>query len=236
MSVKKRLRIDGKSVMQPVIRDPHYSGAGSDHGLQSRRGKATRRFRSWYRKPPGLTLKRSVGLPSNQRHQFDCRGPWPCVRFRMVPDQASQPCHRVVIDDRSRLPGRFFGRFATSATSELYARSVNCLTLSPARAPTRLRPSTPNFSGAKLMSKPTTLYDKIWNDHLVTRPMMAPACSTSDRHLVHEVDLAAGFEACAPRPQGAMRRRRRSPSSTTTSRPTDRSKRTPILKASSRCG
>jgi hypothetical protein len=24
-----------------------------------------------------------------------------------------------VIDDRSRLPGRFFGRFATSATSEL---------------------------------------------------------------------------------------------------------------------
>jgi hypothetical protein len=38
----------------------------------------------------------------------------------MVPDQASQPCQRVVvIDDRSRLPGRFFGRFATSATSEL---------------------------------------------------------------------------------------------------------------------
>jgi len=26
---------------------------------------------------------------------------------------------RVVIDDRCRLPGRFFGRFATSATSEL---------------------------------------------------------------------------------------------------------------------
>jgi hypothetical protein len=26
---------------------------------------------------------------------------------------------RVVIDDRSRLPGRFFGRFATSAISEL---------------------------------------------------------------------------------------------------------------------
>jgi hypothetical protein len=26
---------------------------------------------------------------------------------------------RIVIDDRSRLPGRFFGRFATSATSEL---------------------------------------------------------------------------------------------------------------------
>jgi hypothetical protein len=29
------------------------------------------------------------------------------------------PIKRIVIDDRSRLPGRFFGRFATSATSEL---------------------------------------------------------------------------------------------------------------------
>jgi hypothetical protein len=37
----------------------------------------------------------------------------------MVPDQTSMPCQRIVIDDRSRLPGRFFGRFATSATSEL---------------------------------------------------------------------------------------------------------------------
>ena len=40
----------------------------------------------------------------------------------MVPDQtstASGIVSRIVIDDRSRLPGRFFGRFATSATSEL---------------------------------------------------------------------------------------------------------------------
>jgi len=40
----------------------------------------------------------------------------------MVPDQASFAVRRIdpfVIDDRSRLPGRFFGRFATSATSEL---------------------------------------------------------------------------------------------------------------------
>jgi hypothetical protein len=38
----------------------------------------------------------------------------------MVPDQISiEPLKRIVIDDRSRLPGRFFGRFATSATSEL---------------------------------------------------------------------------------------------------------------------
>jgi hypothetical protein len=40
----------------------------------------------------------------------------------MVADQTSTACLRgapIVIDDRSRLPGRFFGRFATSATSEL---------------------------------------------------------------------------------------------------------------------
>jgi hypothetical protein len=37
----------------------------------------------------------------------------------MVLDSTSEVCQRVVIDDRSRLPGRFFGRFATSATSDL---------------------------------------------------------------------------------------------------------------------
>jgi len=39
----------------------------------------------------------------------------------MVPEQtiASRLHAPIVIDDRSRLPGRFFGRFATSATSEL---------------------------------------------------------------------------------------------------------------------
>jgi hypothetical protein len=38
----------------------------------------------------------------------------------MFPDPTNfAPVQRIVIDDRSRLPGRFFGRFATSATSEL---------------------------------------------------------------------------------------------------------------------
>jgi hypothetical protein len=44
------------------------------------------------------------------------------VENGMVPDQTSVACQivsRIVIDDRCRLPGRFFGRFATSATSEL---------------------------------------------------------------------------------------------------------------------
>jgi hypothetical protein len=40
----------------------------------------------------------------------------------MVPDQTSAAslfAERIVIDDRSRLPGRFFGRFTTAATSGL---------------------------------------------------------------------------------------------------------------------
>jgi len=36
----------------------------------------------------------------------------------MVLKSTTMVRRRVVIDDRSRLPGRFFGRFATSATSE----------------------------------------------------------------------------------------------------------------------
>jgi hypothetical protein len=44
------------------------------------------------------------------------------LEAKMVPDQTSTAAgivSRIVIDDRSRLPGRFFGRFTTSATSEL---------------------------------------------------------------------------------------------------------------------
>jgi hypothetical protein len=42
------------------------------------------------------------------------------VKDTMVTDQISSDIGRftarIVLDDRSRLPGRFFGRFATSAT------------------------------------------------------------------------------------------------------------------------
>jgi len=43
------------------------------------------------------------------------------VENEMVADQTitCQLVSRIVIDDHSRLPGRFFGRFATAATSEL---------------------------------------------------------------------------------------------------------------------
>jgi hypothetical protein len=46
----------------------------------------------------------------------------PVLENRMVPDQTSTACQLaapIVIDDRRRLPGRFFGRFMTSATSGL---------------------------------------------------------------------------------------------------------------------
>jgi hypothetical protein len=45
----------------------------------------------------------------------------PVLENKMVPDQtiACGLVSRIVIDDRCRLPGRFFGRFTTSATSEL---------------------------------------------------------------------------------------------------------------------
>jgi hypothetical protein len=42
-----------------------------------------------------------------------------CYIDGMALNQTNILCRRVVIDDRCRLPGRFFGRFATSATSEL---------------------------------------------------------------------------------------------------------------------
>jgi hypothetical protein len=42
------------------------------------------------------------------------------VKDTMVTDQVSSDIGRftarIVLDDRNRLPGRFFGRFATSAT------------------------------------------------------------------------------------------------------------------------
>jgi hypothetical protein len=54
---------------------------------------------------------------------IDCRDGQPCARkIEMVPDQTSIACRfaaPIVIDDRRRLPGRFFGRFTTSATSGL---------------------------------------------------------------------------------------------------------------------
>src|SRR5205085_2808355 len=44
------------------------------------------------------------------------------------------------------------------------------------------------------MSKPTTLYDKIWNDHLVHEADDGTCLLYIDRHLVHEVTSQQAFE------------------------------------------
>ncbi|SHN73999.1 3-isopropylmalate dehydratase large subunit [Bradyrhizobium erythrophlei] len=44
------------------------------------------------------------------------------------------------------------------------------------------------------MSKPTTLYDKIWNDHLVHEAEDGTSLIYIDRHLVHEVTSPQAFE------------------------------------------
>src|ERR1700754_4740936 len=44
------------------------------------------------------------------------------------------------------------------------------------------------------MSKPTTLYDKIWNDHLVHEADDGTSLIYIDRHLVHEVTSPQAFE------------------------------------------
>src|SRR5215472_13066089 len=44
------------------------------------------------------------------------------------------------------------------------------------------------------MSKPTTLYDKIWNDHLVHEASDGTCLIYIDRHLVHEVTSPQAFE------------------------------------------
>ena len=54
------------------------------------------------------------------------------------------------------------------------------------------------------MTKPRTLYDKIWDEHLVHRRRTAPACIYIDRHLVHEVTSPQAFEGLRMAgPQGA---------------------------------
>jgi hypothetical protein len=90
--------------------------------------------------------------------------------------------------------------------------------------------------GLTLMSKPTTLYDKIWNDHLVHEADDGTCLLYIDRHLVHEVTSPQAFEGLRAPGARCTRRRRRSPSSTTTSRPPIARSPIPIRKASSRCG
>src|SRR5271156_1696775 len=55
------------------------------------------------------------------------------------------------------------------------------------------------------MSQPTTLYDKIWNDHLVHEADDGTCLLYIDRHLVHEVTSPQAFEGLRVAGRGVRR-------------------------------
>ena len=74
------------------------------------------------------------------------------------------------------------------------------------------------------MAKPRTLYDKIWDDHVVDAQPDGTCLLYIDRHLVHEVTSPAGLRGPARRRAArcASPRRRSRSSTTTCRRPTAR--------------
>ena len=85
------------------------------------------------------------------------------------------------------------------------------------------------------MAEPRTLYDKIWDDHVVDRQDDGTCLLYIDRHLVHEVTSPQAFEGlrlgAAAR---CARRKRRSPSSITMCRRPIARRASTIPKAASR--
>ena len=60
------------------------------------------------------------------------------------------------------------------------------------------------MAGTAPQGQPTSLYDKIFDDHVVARQADGTCILYIDRHLVHEVDEPAGLRGPAHgRPQGA---------------------------------
>ncbi len=45
------------------------------------------------------------------------------------------------------------------------------------------------------MSSPKTLFEKVWNDHVVRQPEGEPALLYIDLHLVHEVTSPQAFDS-----------------------------------------
>ena len=69
------------------------------------------------------------------------------------------------------------------------------------------------------MAKARTLYDKIWDEHLVHEAPDGTCLIYIDRHLVHEVTSPQAFEGLRMAGRKVRSPRRRSPSSITTCRP-----------------
>jgi 3-isopropylmalate/(R)-2-methylmalate dehydratase large subunit len=49
--------------------------------------------------------------------------------------------------------------------------------------------------------QPRTLFEKVWNDHVVAQEEGAPAVLYVDLHLVHEVTSPQALRGCAARPE-----------------------------------
>ena len=92
---------------------------------------------------------------------------------------------RIILADHARLPWRFFGRL--TAVQAAFDR------LPPATAGACTPHSIPIEQGIRVM-KPRTLYDKIWDDHLVDEQPDGTCLIYIDRHLVHEVTCPQAFE------------------------------------------
>ena len=82
------------------------------------------------------------------------------------------------------------------------------------------------------MAKPRTLYDKIWDDHLVDEEPDGTCLIYIDRHLVHEVTSPQAFEGLRlVRPQGARAGQDAAASSITTCRRPIAGRRIPTPRA-----
>src|SRR5262249_47816308 len=129
---------------------------------------------------------------SLKRLSIHCDQSSACVRkpYGPEPDQLCLSARR----DRRSLPSaqpvlrtvRDLGDIGT------FARSLTCVSACPRVL--RANRSNRNFWSLPLMSKPITLYDKIWHDHLVHEAEDGTCLIYIDRHLVHEVTSPQAFE------------------------------------------
>ena len=87
-------------------------------------------------------------------------------------------------------------RFSTSITTALFLALANntgvALAFTPSRTTSTRTPSSSSSSSISATS-PRTLYDKIWDDHLVDDDGQSSLLYI-DRHLVHEVTSPQAFE------------------------------------------
>lgn len=77
-----------------------------------------------------------------------------------------------------------------------YLRALNVQTAFPGRQlrSTGCRGFSSNFDGSAVSTKPRTLFEKVWDDHVVHKQEDGTCLIYIDRHLVHEVTSPQAFE------------------------------------------